>query len=260
MVGASVLRATIAHKRLTPASRGFVYGTFAWVAPLSRLSDLSRGWLAGANRAALMSLWECDFGPGDGSPLEPWVHTLLRERGMTAADGDIVLVSAPRCLGHVFNPVCFYLAFDRTGDLRAFIAEVNNTFGERHAYVLFHADHRAIAPDDVLRTDKAFHVSPFLPREGAYQFRIACSGAAFSAHIHYFDGAGARALVTSIAGSLVPFTRGAVLAAFVRYPMVSARALALIHWQALKLWLRRIRLYRKPEQLEPRITGSRDEA
>jgi len=188
------------------------------------------------NRFNLTALWDRDHGgkPGEGRGAR-WAREVLAANGLAeVATGPLTLIAQPRVLGHVFNPVSFWLAHDAGGGLRAVIAEVTNTYHDRHSYLCCHADHRPITRSDMLRAQKIFHVSPFQPVEGGYTFRFDIRPDRIGIWIDYStDQAGLYATLT---GTRRPLTDAAILAAGLRRPFGSRRVLGLIHWQALKLW------------------------
>jgi DUF1365 family protein len=145
-----------------------------------------------------------------------------------------MLLAQPRTLGHVFNPVSFWLAHDRDGALRAVISEVSNTFGDRHSYLCAHDDHRPITREDTLSAQKIFHVSPFQPIEGGYTFRFDIRDDRIGVWIDY--GTGNEGLYATLTGKRAPLSTAAILRASLRRPFGARRVFALIHWQALKLW------------------------
>jgi len=162
----------------------------------------------------------------------------------------------PRVLGYVFNPVSFWLCYDEqkpSGQpLRAVICEVNNTFGEHHAYVCAGDEGQAIQPDHWFTAEKYFHVSPFLPREGHYAFRFRCDSEQFFAWIVYYDKNQNKTLTTTLQGQLKPFSTTNRCKAFFKYPLITLKATALIHWQAIKIVQKGIRYIKKPPQLHQR--------
>jgi DUF1365 family protein len=186
-----------------------------------------------------------DHGARDGSPLGDWIATLLEREGITAADGEVVLQTFPRVFGMVFNPVSFWFCHDRAGVLRAVVAEVNNTFGERHNYLLAHPDQAPIRSGDRLRARKVFHVSPFFPVVGEYHFRFELTPAHRRVEIDYFHN-GVRALATALDAVTEPLDAAAARRAALRFPLLAAGVVGRIHWQALRLALRRARFFRKP--------------
>jgi DUF1365 family protein len=231
-MSAELLTGTVMHRRLRPVAHRFFYRVFFLRLPLTRLE----GAAIPVNRAGWCSFHFRDHGARDGTHPLAWIRALLAREGI-AADGEVWLQCFPRVLGYVFNPVSFWFCEDRAGNLKAVLAEVNNTFGERHSYLL-----RAGA---ALEAQKAFHVSPFFPVAGRYRFRFEERGGMRVARIDYLDEAGAL-LHTSISGSPRPLTRAALAAAFLAHPFMTLGVMGRIHWQALRLWLKRVPFHRKP--------------
>lgn len=250
-----LLVSKVMHKRLTPVVNGFTYGVYYVVAPVSKLDTLARGRFFGVNRFGLFSLYEKDYGARDGTPLKEWIDGVLERHGITEADGETYLVTMPRILGYAFNPVSFWFCHDASGGLRAVVCEVNNTFREHHRYICAHPDHRPITGNDLIEARKMFHVSPFLKREGNYRFRFAQSDGAMGIWIDLFDAAGEKKLLTSVTGKLGAFSKSALLKAFFRFPLETVKVIYLIHWQALKLWVKGMKYVPKPEQIEPNESG-----
>mgnify|MGYP001044623865 FL=1 len=192
--------------------------------------------LFGRNRGNLSSLWDSDHGgpPKQGAGAA-WARAVFAEHGLAkATSGDLLLLAQPRMLGHVFNPVSFWLGYDSDSRLRAVIAEVSNTFGDRHSYLCAHSDHREILPEDTLTAQKIFHVSPFQPVEGGYSFRFDIGAERIGIFIDYSTGP--EGLMATLVGKRRPLSNLAILKALIRRPFGSRRVLGLIHWQALKLW------------------------
>ncbi|MFP7569143.1 DUF1365 domain-containing protein [Marivita sp. S2033] len=197
------------------------------------------------NAGNLTSLQDCDHGgkPGEGRGAE-WAREVL-DAHQVRAKGKLLLLAQPRMLGHVFNPVSFWLAHDETDQLVAVIAEVSNTFGDRHSYLCFKPDNSAIGPTDRLSATKIFHVSPFQPVEGGYEFRFDIRPDKIGIWIDYTQGAGG--LIATLTGPRKPISNGSILHSMLRRPLGSRRVLALIHWQALKLWWKGVRYRTRPE-------------
>lgn len=199
-----------------------------------------------------------DVGKRDGSDPTPWVRGILTEYGLDKKTQNILLVTMPRILGYVFNPVSFYLCLDNNKALRAVLCEVHNTFGEQHSYLCANPDHSSITPDQWLESEKVFHVSPFLDREGNYKFRFALEGEQLGIWIDYYDTYKKKKLITSLIGKLRPLTPKSLRKAFWQHPLVAIKAIILIHWQALRLFTKGIGYVAKPSQLQQRITGTRN--
>lgn len=242
---------SVRHARLRPAAHRFAYRSFFLRLPLRALArrPLALRWLT-VNRSGLFSLRDADH--GDGRPALAWIEATLAQAGIVDADGEIWLHTFPRVLGYVFNPVSFWLCHRADGALRAIVCEVNNTFGEKHCYLLAHADGRPLRWGEELGAAKAFHVSPFCRVAGRYRFRFmlaapraGAEGARFIARIDHDDADGPL-LLTSIEGRLAPLTDAALARAFFAYPAFTFGVMARIHWQALKLWLKRVPFFSKP--------------
>ncbi|MFN7570436.1 MAG: DUF1365 domain-containing protein [Betaproteobacteria bacterium] len=238
----------VRHARTRPARNAFAYGSFFLRLPLRALArqPWSLRKLA-RNGRGVFAFNDADH--GDGGPLLAWIEALLAREGVADAEGEIWLHCFPRVLGYVFNPVSLWFCHRADGALRAVLCEVNNTFGERHCYLLAHADGSPLAWGETLCARKVFHVSPFCAVEGSYRFRFMLArraeGERFVARIDYDDGAG-QLLATSIEGHLAPLTDAQLARAFWRYPAFSFGVIARIHWQALKLWAKRVPFFSKP--------------
>lgn len=245
---------SVRHARLRPAAHRFAYPSFFLRLPLRVLDGRpwSMRWLA-RNRFGLFAFNDADHGDG-GAPLA-WVDGVLARAGIADANGEVWLHTFPRVLGYVFNPVSFWFCHRADGALRAVVCEVNNTFGERHCYLLAHDDGRPLRWGEELTATKVFHVSPFCAVSGRYRFRFmlargddALSPAGlqrFVARIDHDDAQGPL-LLTSIEGRLAPLTDRALLRAFFSYPGFTLGVIGRIHWQALRLWLKRVPFFRKP--------------
>lgn len=234
----------VLHRRMAPAVHAFRQGVFFLRLRIDGPEQPLPA-LCSRNRWNLCGFYDADHGPRDGSPLEPWIRGVLARHGLACADGAIWLQTFPRVLGYVFNPVSFWLCHDRAGALRAVLAEVSNTFGEHHNYLVSHADARPIAAGDWLSARKVFHVSPFFPVSGEYRFRFADHPERCAFRIDYEDGQG-NSLVTSISGAAQAATTGALLRAFFRYPWMTLGVVLRIHYHALRLWLKRVPFFAKP--------------
>lgn len=224
----------VMHRRTRPAVNAFVYPVFYVQLPLNGLAA-AQNRVFSLDRFNLLSLHAKDHGPRDGSPLLPWIQQKLREHGLPV-DGEIVLQCFPRVLGYVFNPVSFWFCHDREGQLIAVLAEVSNTFGGRHSYLLHHGG-RPLPDGLELRAGKEFHVSPFCDVEGGYRFRFHLQRNCPVVRIDYDDADG-ELLLTSISGRPQAWSTSALLSAFLRMPLLTAGVMFRIHWQALKLWLK----------------------
>lgn len=233
-------RGEVRHRRLRPVEHAFAHPTYFLMLPMRRLREHGPGALV-RNKAGLVSFHDRDHGLGGDDALA-WVEGLLAEQGITDADGEIWLHTYPRVLGYAFKPVSFWYCHRADGTLAAVVAEVNNTFGERHCYLL---EGPQLGWGRTLQADKVFHVSPFCPVRGGYRFRFMRTEDRTVARIDYDDGQGTL-LQTSVSGRLEPLTPQAARRAFFGTPMMSLGVIVRIHLHALRLWRRRVPFHRKP--------------
>jgi uncharacterized protein len=237
-----LLTGRVMHERLRPRPHRFSYPVFYVRCNLAQLASLDSGWF-GVNRWRPLSLYARDHGPCDGSDLFKWMREQLIEAGLPA-DGEIWLQAFPRVFGYAFNPVSFWFCHDREGALRALLAEVRNTFGARHGYLLSATDGAAIDASTELTCRKVLHVSPFCQVEGHYRFHLRESQQGSSVAIDYYDNEGLL-IRTVVGGRWSALTRSTALGALMRQPLLTVGVVARIHWQALRLFLKRVPFHGK---------------
>lgn len=252
-------RGRVMHVRLRPFVHRFVYRVFCLRLRIDRSTELARytNWLFGFECARPVSFRSSDHGARDGSDLMQWLTRTLAASGAHFEVGAVWLQCFPRVLGYVFNPVSFWLVHDREGILRALLAEVNNTFGQCHQYVLTAPNLVALEPHIKLDCQKVFHVSPFCDVQGNYQFKLDERAGQPRLAIDYFDHGQESQdgqvplgeqetqplLRTAIVVQPQPLRTRALLAAFLTMPMMTFGVMLRIHVQAFKLW-RRGAIYR----------------
>lgn len=230
----------VRHARLRPAQHRFVYPTYFLLLPMRRLREQPAAALV-RNRFGLISFHDRDHGDGRPDSLA-WLDELLQREGVHDAAGEVWLQCYPRVLGYAFKPVSFWHCERADGSLAALVVEVNNTFGERHCYLLHGAD---LAYGRELRAAKVFHVSPFCSVEGDYRFRFMRTGTRSVARVDHHDAEGAL-LQTSVSGALAPLSRARAREAFFGMPLMTFGVIARIHWQALRLRVKRVPFFSKP--------------
>lgn len=234
----------VRHTRLRPVRHAFAYPTYFLMLPMRSLQRDPLLALA-RNRWAPLSFYDTDHGDGrsfaQGGALA-WLDDLLHSEGISDAQGEVWLHTYPRVLSFTFKPVSFWYCHRLDGSLRAVLVEVNNTFGERHCYLL---DAPQYGVEQ--RAAKVFHVSPFCPVEGGYRFRFMLTPdhRRTVARVDFDDTAGPL-IETSVSGKLEPLNASAIRKAMLRYPVMTLGVVLRIHWQAAKLFFKRARFFKKP--------------
>ena len=231
----------VRHKRIKPVEHAFAYPTYFLMLPMRTLANASSSSNTSLkrNRWAALSFYDKDHGDGRADSLL-WLDELLHGEGIADATGEVWLHCYPRVFGYTFKPVSFWYCHRADNTLRAIVIEVNNTFGERHCYLLdkpvFGAEQTAT---------KVFHVSPFNHVEGSYRFRFMTTDHNTLARVDYDDATGPL-LETSVSGELETITPQSIRKALWRYPMMTFGVIARIHWQAFKLWRKQVAYVSKP--------------
>lgn len=238
----------VMHARLRPVGHRFSYRVMNLLIDLDRLDVADRlSRLFGVNRAALYSFHETDHGDRDGSSLRGYAQRCAAAHGVDLTGGRVLLLCYPRLLGYAFNPLSVYFCYRAEGNLGLVIYEVRNTFGEIHAYAV------PIKPGEISAAgirqsqDKRFYVSPFIEMATRYHFRIAPPGSTVRLRILETDQAGAL-LAATFHGRRRALTTGRLLRSFFSLPLVTLKILAAIHWEALRLWSKGVRLVPRVKQ------------
>jgi DUF1365 family protein len=233
-VRSALYEGTLAHVRHEPVRRVFRYPVAYWLLDLDELEQLDRGRLVGVNRRALVSFRDRDHFDGHDVPLKETVIRFARDPSIER----VQVLTQLRVLGYVFNPVSFYWCYRRDGTLACMVAELNNTFGERLPELL---------PGDslVYEHDKRLHVSPFMGLDQRYRYVFSEPGPTVFARIEVHEGT-RLPLHAVLACRRRELTRAALTRFLARYPLMPLQVTALIHWQALRLYLRGVPFHHKP--------------
>jgi DUF1365 family protein len=234
-------RGQVRHRRLRPAAHAFSYPTYFLMLPLRQLRAQPDGALP-RNCWGLISFADRDHGDGRSDCLA-WLDELLQQEGISDAHGEVWLHCYPRVLGYTFKPVSFWYCHRLDNSLCAIVVEVNNTFGEKHCYLLHGPDLRY---GKEYTASKVFHVSPFCEVTGQYRFRFMRTLQERTVVRIDHDDALGPLIQTSVSGQLQVLNRRSLLGAFFGMPLMTWGVIARIHWQALKLWVKRIPFVHKP--------------
>lgn len=238
--GSAIYVGEVRHRRTRPRVHSLRYRVFMLLLDLDELTALDRGLRRfSQSRFNLFAFYPRDHGDGSDRPLRTQIEARLGEAGIAFDSGAIRLLCLPRVLGYVFNPLSLYFCHARDGRLAAIVYEVSSTFGERHAYVVA-AD--ALGGEVVRqRADKRLHVSPFLPMDLTYAFRIKPPGDTLAVVIDTDDAEG-LILHASFTGERRPLTDAELVKAFLTHPLLTLKVTAGIHWEAIKLVAKGLRL------------------
>jgi len=234
----SLYKGFVDHARRRPARHALRYRVFSLLLDLDELDEINRtSRVFGVNRRALLSFWEKDHGAGEGRGLKQWVVAHVTKAGFSATGMRVQILCYPRILGYVFNPLTVYYCYDPNGVLMVTLHEVHNTFNEKHTYVL-------PAPIDLRgrvrqETEKRMYVSPFTEMDGHYQFELCPPGETVQVYIGLSDAEGPL-LSASFDGE-----RDKALAlTFLQYPLMTLKVTVGIHYEALKLWWKKVPIIR----------------
>ncbi len=241
----------VMHARLKPVGHRFVYRVFSLLIDLDRLADAGRASpLFSIGRFNLASFHERDHGPRTGGSLRQHVDELLAPLGLDLTGGRVLLLCYPRVLGYVFNPLAVYYAYAADGLLKAAVYEVRNTFGDLHAYVCPVEPGTLTEADLRQERDKIFYVSPFLEMPLRYHFRLLPPGDKVTVRILETDAEG-PILSATFAGRRKDLSTRTLAMACLALPFMTVKVAAGIHWEALKLWRKRVKFHARTEPPEP---------
>ena len=242
----------VVHQRLRPRRHRLRYRIFQVLLDLDELPALDRGLRGfGHNRPALVGFHDRDHGPGEDRPLRPHVEAQLARAGIVPDGGRILILCMPRVLGQAFNPLTLYFCHRRAGALAAILYEVNNTFGQRHSYLIPVEP----APDGIVRQacDKAFHVSPLQAMAMRYDFTVRPPTEDLFVAVRSSDAEGPM-LHAAFTARRSELTDAAILRAVLGAPLLMLKVLAAIHWEALRTRLKGARLHGRPPLPQEAVT------
>ena len=240
---------TVVHRRLRPRRHRLSY-RLVWM--LFELDDMPQGLrFFSHNGANLLGFRDRDHLDGSATPLRQQIEQMMTDANLLPDGGPIRVLCMPRVLGSVFNPISVWFCHRRDETLAAMLYEVNNTFGERHCYLIPVTD--PAAPIIRQSCDKAFYVSPFMRMEMTYDFRVTLPGAVATVLLDGSDAEG-KTIVTSFRGQRRDLTDATLLGVVLRHGVLALKVLGAIHWEAAKLWLKGLRIQARPAPPEALVT------
>jgi len=238
VIGSSLCRGTLMHHRLEGPEHRFVYPLYMLLLDVDELPALSRRLrLLGHNHARPLAFRDRDHLGGGSRPLRDKVEDVLRREGIAPPGGPILLLTHPRVLGYVFNPVSFFYCYDRDGRRGATLAEVNSTFGDHHTYA---------SSEPAWSDKKLMHVSPFFSMAGSYRWDLPEPGPAGVVARVDLTREGRPLLQARLALTPQALTDRALAGALLRYPLMTAQVTTAIHLEALRLWWKGARVFTRP--------------
>jgi len=226
----------VIHERRRPKRHRLRYNVFSLLIDLDELPELDRRFrLFAYNRWAPLAFHDRDHGSTTGEELRPWAEARMKEAGVEPDGGAIRLLCYPRIFGYVFNPLSVFFCYRRDGHLSAILYEVCNTYKERHTYVIpVDASNQAVIRQTC---GKALYVSPFMAMEADYHFRIVAPDDQVKVVIRQEDAAGVL-LAAAFRGDRVPLAEKTLAGCLARFPFLTAKVMAGIHWEAIKMWIK----------------------
>jgi len=232
----------ITHRRFKPKRHFFSYKTFSLLIDLNELKSLEEKInFFSYNRFNILSFYDKDHGPRDGSSLVTWVKNTLSDANINIESGTIKLLCYPRFFGYVFNPLSIFYCYDKNLQLKAVLYEVKNTFNEQHTYVF-----SASSSSNLIlhKCNKKFHVSPFMEMKTFYNFRLLNPGTILNVFIKQVDSEGTLLTACQV-GKKVEMSSKNLLFQFLKHPLMSFKVIIAIHFEALRLWIKGVKLVKR---------------
>ena len=240
----------VIHRRFKPKEHYFKYNVFSLLIDIDELEIIeNKIKIFSYNKFNIISFFEKDHGPRDGTSLKEWVIKNLNDIGIDNDRIQIKLFCYPRIFGYVFNPLSVFFIYDENTRLISILYEVKNTFGEQHTYIFKTDDEKVIVND----CTKKFHVSPFIEMECHYYFRVLKPSDKISVIIDQKDKDG-KLLYASQDGKAKELNEKNLLFSYISHPLMTFKIIAAIHYEALKLWLKGIKVIKKKFKIKNNIS------
>jgi len=241
----------VRHSRVRPKEHAFNYASYFLFMPMRQLKTLNTEFVK-INKFSALSFYDSDHGDPETSRNKSalsWFEEMLEMKGIKGVNGEVWLHCFPRVWGYAFKPVSFWYGYNEKNELKVILIEVNNTFGQRHCYLI---ESPKFGHEYIM--DKMFHVSPFIKTEGEYKFRFMFKkeenisefdGAKTVVKIEYFDEDGLL-LKTSVSGKLEKISKKSFRKALWLYPFMTVGVILRIHLHALILWFKGAQFNKSP--------------
>ncbi len=240
----------VIHRRFKPKEHYFKYSVFSLLIDIDELEIIENTIkIFSHNKFNIISFFDKDHGPRDGTSVKEWVIKNLRDIGIENHKIQIKLLCYPRIFGYVFNPLSVFFIYDESSRLIAILYEVKNTFGEQHTYVFKTEDEKVIIND----CNKKFHVSPFIEMECHYYFRVLKPSDKISVIIDQKDKDG-KLLYASQDGKAAELNEKNLLTSYISHPLMTFKIIAAIHYEALKLWLKGIKIIKRKLKIKNNLS------
>ena len=240
----------VIHRRFKPKEHYFKYNVFSLLIDLDELEIIqNKIKIFSYNKFNIISFFDKDHGPRDGTSIKQWILKNLKDIGINNDRIQIKLLCYPRIFGYVFNPLSVFFIYDKNSQLISILYEVKNTFGEQHTYIFKTNDDNIITNDCI----KKFHVSPFIEMECHYYFRVLKPSDKISVIIDQKDKDG-KLLYASQGGKAKEFNGKNLLISFISHPLMTFKIIAAIHYEALKLWIKGIKIIKRKFKIKNNIS------
>jgi len=240
----------VIHKRFKPKEHYFKYNVFSLLIDLNELEEINKYIkFFSYNKFNIISFYDKDHGDRDGSSIKLWVKKNLRNIGILTEDISIKLLCYPRIFGYVFNPLSTYFIYNKHSELISIFYEVKNTFGEQHTYIFKAQDEKTVKN----KCKKKFYVSPFIEMDCEYHFKTLNPREQLSVVINQNDKDG-KLLFASQDGISKDFNNKNLILSYLTHPLMTFKIIGAIHYEAFKLWAKRIKLIAKKIKLKNNIT------
>lgn len=234
------------HKRHIPFEHSFTYRVFTMWLDIDNLPTHLKTF--SHNRFNLFSLFDKDHGKRDGSSIRSYVEAAAQTKGIDIQNGKIFMLTFPRILGYVFNPITVYFCYNKEHELKGILHQVKNTFGGQHGYML---PVEQLSPNIKQECEKVFHVSPFIHMDCTYKFHLQEPNETLNFAIHQFTKDNEKILTATWGGKQCPLSDSALLKTLVTHPLLTLKIIIGIHWEALLLFKKGAK-YISPPPMPPK--------